>query len=314
MLTFVLRRLSSGLLMLFVLSSIAFFMLYLSGGDIARSILGDFATQDAVDRRAAELGLDQPILNRYVEWVGNAIRGDFGTSWFGATEVNSLLAQRVTVTLSLVAVSIVLIAVVATVVGVAAAVHRGGWLDRAIQTFSLIFAAIPNFLTALVFVVIFALQLRWFPPTGFTDPSTSVTGWLVSITIPVAALLVAGFASATQQVRSAMINVLNQDYVRTLRSAGLSRRSILFKHALRNAAGPGLTVLSVQFVGLLGGAIVIENLFAIPGLGALSARSTIQGDIPVVMGIVVLVASIVIVVNLVIDIAQGWLNPKVRVS
>ena len=182
------------------------------------------------------------------------------------------------------------------------------------QFFSLLGAAVPNFLIALAFVMLFSLQLGWVAPTGFTDPTESIGGWLASIALPVGALLVAGVASSAQQVRGAMIDALNQDYIRTLRARGLPTRSVVFKHALRNAAGPGLSVLALQFVALLGGAIVIENLFAIPGLGSLSARSTIQGDIPVIMGVVVTIAIIVIVVNILIDIVHGWLNPKVRVS
>jgi peptide/nickel transport system permease protein len=183
-----------------------------------------------------------------------------------------------------------------------------------VQFCSLLGASIPNFLIALAFIMLFSLTLGWLRPTGFVAPTESVIGWLASVALPVAALVVAGTAASAQQIRGAMIDALNQDYVRTLRARGLPTRSIVFKHALRNAAGPGLSILALQLVALLGGAIVIENLFALPGMGALSVRSTVQGDIPVVMGVVVTIAILEIVVNIVIDILHGWLNPKVRVA
>ena len=314
MLTFVARRLANGIAMLFVISSVAFLLLYLTGGDIARTILGEFATEEAVRQRAYELGLDQPLLTRYWDWLSSALTGNFGDSWFAASSVSDLVLSRLAVTLSLVGLAVLLIALVATAIGVFAAVHRGGLADRFVQFFSLMAAAVPPFLIALAFVMLFSLQLGWLAPSGFTAPSDSIPGWLASVALPVGALLVAGVAGSAQQVRGAMVDTLNQDYIRTLRSRGLPFRSVVLKHALRNAAGPGLSVLALQFIALLGGAIVIENLFAIPGLGSLSARSTIQGDIPVIMGVVVTISIIVIVVNLVIDIVHGWLNPKVRVA
>lgn len=314
MFTFVARRLANGVAMLFVISSAAFLLLYLTGGDIARSIMGEFATEEAVRLRATQLGLDQPLLTRYWDWLSSALTGDFGTSWFAPSSVTNLVLTRLAVTLSLVGLAVLLIAVVATLLGVFAALNRGGLLDRFIQFFSLLGAAVPNFLIALAFIMVFSLQLGWLRPTGFVSPSTSIIGWLASVALPVGALVVAGTAASAQQIRGAMIDSLNQDYVRTLRARGLPTRSVVFKHALRNAAGPGLSILALQFVALLGGAIVIENLFALPGMGSLSVRSTVQGDIPVVMGVVVTIAIMVIVVNLIIDIVQGWLNPKVRVA
>jgi len=314
MFSFLARRLLYGVLMILAISFLAFTLLYLSGGDIARTLLGDFASEAAVRQRAYELGLDRPILVQYWDWLTSAFRGDFGDSWFRAASVSDLLTSRLAVTLSLVLVSITLTAIIAMVAGVWAALHHGGLTDRLIQTLSLAGAAIPNFLIALALVTIFAIQLRWLPPTGFTAPATSVSGWLRSITLPVIALVIAGVASSAQQFRSAMIDVLQQDYIRTLRSRGLPIRSIIFRHALRNAAGPGMSVLALQFVGLLAGTVVIENLFAIPGMGSLTVQSTLAGDIPVIMGLIVLVAIVVVAVNLLIDVMQGWLNPKVRIS
>lgn len=310
---FLLRRLASAVVMLFVISSLAYLLIFLSGNDIARKLLGQNATQEAVDLRAEQLGLNRPLVERYLDWLGGALHGDLGTSWFSGATVGSMLSTRLGVTLSLVFVSTVVSALIAVGIGVWAATKRG-WVDRALQVVSLVGAAIPNYLVAVLLVVVFAVNLGWFAPTGYTRPEDGLGGWAASITLPVVALAIGCIAGVAQQVRSAMIDALRQDYVRTLRARGLPERRVIAEHVLRNAGGPGLSVLALNFVGLLGGAVVIEQMFAIPGLGALSVSSTTQGDIPVIMGVVVVIAIIVLVVNLVIDIAQGWLNPKARVS
>jgi peptide/nickel transport system permease protein len=227
--------------------------------------------------------------------------------------VTQLVSGRLGVTLSLVIISVAISALLATAVGVWAA-YRGGWVDRTLQVVSLVGAAVPNYLIALGLVVLFAINLAIFAPTGYTRPGDSLSGWAMTITLPVAALTIGAVAGVAQQVRGSMIDSLRQDYVRTLRSRGLPERRIVLRHALRNAGGPALSVLALLFVGLLGGAVVIEQVFALPGLGSLSVSSTTNGDIPVIMGVVVVVAIIVLVVNLVIDIAQGWLNPKARLQ
>lgn len=313
MLKFLLRRIASGVAMLFVICTVAYLLIFLSGADIARNLLGQNASQEAVELRAQELGLDRPLLVRYVDWLTQALQGDLGTSWFSGASVTSVLSTRLGVTLSLVLLSTVISAAIAVAIGVLAAVRRG-WIDRVLQVVSLVGAAIPNYLVALALVLIFAINLAWFAPTGYTRPEDSLGGWLASIALPVVALTVGCVAGVAQQVRSAMIDSLRQDYVRTLRSRGLPERRVIFEHVLRNAGGPALSVLALNFVGLLGGAVVIEQMFAVPGLGSLSVSSTTQGDIPVVMGVVVVVAIIVLVVNLVIDILQGWLNPKARIA
>lgn len=313
MITFLARRLASGIAMLFVISTMAYLLIYLTGADIARNLLGQNATAEAVEARAHQLGLDQPLLVRYWHWLGDAVTGDLGVSWFSGAPVLELLTGRLGVTLSLVVISTVVSAIVAAAVGVWAAVKRG-WVDRALQILSMVGAAIPNYLIALALVLVFAINLAWFAPTGYVRPQDSLGGWAAAITLPAIALTVGCVAGVAQQVRGAMIDGLRQDYVRTLRSRGLPQRRVVLEHVLRNAAGPALSVLALNFVGLLGGAVIIEQMFAIPGLGSLSVSSTTQGDVPVIMGVVVLVAIIVLVVNLAIDIAQGWLNPKARVA
>ena len=313
MLRFVVRRLVAGAVLVVVLSSLAYLLLYISAGNIARNILGQSATEETVELKKQELGLDQPLLTRFGDWVSNALQGDLGVSWFTGQPVTEALTSRLAVTLSLVIGATVVTAVVSVALGVLAAKRRG-WADRVVQVVAVLGFAIPGFLIALGLVLVFAINLGWFEPTGYTQFSESPTGWLSSITLPVIALALGGIAGVSAQIRGSMIDALRLDYVRTLRSRGLSERRVVYKHVLRNAAGPALSVLGLQFVGLLSGAVIIEQIFAIPGLGQVTVGATAQGDIPLVMGVVLVTAVIVVIVNLVVDLLQGWLNPKVRLS
>jgi peptide/nickel transport system permease protein len=223
------------------------------------------------------------------------------------------LGSRLPITFAMVITAILLIAVVSTSLGMLAAVRRG-WVDRVVQVFAVVGNAVPGFIIGIVLVLVFAIQLGWFPAISRITPGSSPGVWVISLTLPVLALVVNGIGSAAQQIRSAFIKQLELDYVRTLRSRGISQREILFKHVLRSAAPAGLTVLSLQFISLLGGVVIIETLFAIPGMGSLAVSATTRSDLPLVMGVVVYTVVIVVIVNLVVDILNGWLNPKVRVS
>ena len=313
MLSMILRRIASGVAVLLVVSVLTFTMLYASSGNIARNILGDQATDEAIAAKEAELGLDQPLITRLLAWLGDAATGQFGKSWFTNEPVFEAIGSRLPVTLVMIGVSIVLIALVATGLGMLAAVRRGG-ADRAVQLGAVIGNAVPGFIIGVLLVWIFAIQLGWLPAISQIAPGVGAGVWIASLTLPVIALVINGVASAAQQIRSAFIKQLEMDYVRTLRSRGISEREILFKHVLRSAAPAGLTVLSLQFIGLLGGVVIIESIFAIPGLGRLAVTATTMSDLPLVMGVVIYTVVIVILVNLLVDILNGWLNPKVRVA
>lgn len=313
MLTYILRRLAAGVVLLFVVSTVAFLLLHLGSVGVARKILGVDANEATVVQKTHELGLDRPLIVQYGSWLVGAVHGDLGVSWFTSQPVSQAIATRADVTLSLIIGATILTALASVVLGVLAAV-RGGVVDGIVQFLLFCGAAIPNFLVALALVVVFALTLHLFKPTGYTRLGESPLEWAATATLPIIALTVGGVGSVAQQVRGAVLDALSQDYVRTLRSRGLPERRVIFKHVLRNAGSPSLTVLALHFVGLLGGVVVIEQLFAIPGLGQIAVTSTVQGDIPLVMGLVVTVAVIVIIVNLLIDLVQGWLNPKLRLS
>ncbi len=313
MLFFVLKRLISGIVVLVAVACLTFVLLYFSSGNIARNLLGDQATEEAVAAKAEQLGLNDPLLSRLGAWLTDALQGEFGKSWFTNEPVLSALGSRLPVTLVMVFAAMALIAALATALGVAAAVQRG-WIDKTVQFLAVFGNAVPGFIIGVFLVWFLALRLGWFDAVSKIAPGSGVTTWLTSLTLPVIALVINGVASAAQQIRSAFIKQLELDYVRTLRSRGIPEREILFKHVLRAAAPAGLTVLSLQFIALLGGVVIIESIFAIPGMGRLAVTATTQSDLPLVMGVVVYTVVIVIAVNLLVDIANGWLNPKVRVS
>lgn len=313
MFRFVGRRLVACAVLVGMIATITFLLAFSATGNVARNLLGENATADQLAAKNAELGLDKPLLAQFGTWAEHAARGDLGISWFTNEPVAQAIANRLPVTLSMVVLAVSLTALISVGLGVAAAV-RGGWLDRVIQVSSVLGFALPNFWVALVLVVFLSVTLGVLPATGYVRLSESPGGWASALVLPVASLVIGSTASAAQQVRGAVIDVLRQDFVRTLRARGISPRSVLFRHALRNAASPALTVLSLQFIALLGGAVVIEKVFAIPGLGTLTINAALQGDVPVLMGVVVTLVVLVVLVNLVIDIVSGWVNPKVRVS
>lgn len=310
--TFLIRRLLSGVLLLWASTALVFLFLHAGGTTIARAILGSNASLEQVEAKSEALGLDRPIVVQYLDWLGGVLHGDFGSSYTKSQTVADLVFSRAGVTLSLVIVTVLVTTVIGIVVGIVSARHRG-WLDQTLQGGTILGTALPSFWIALVLVTVFAVNLKWFPATGYTTFAKSPWEWAVGLVLPVAALAIAGISGVAMQVRSAVIDLSAKDFVRTLVSHGLSDRRILFRHIMRNAAGPVLVIVSLQFVGMLSGAVVVEQIFSMPGLGRLAVDSTTTSDVPVVMGVVTLMVAMVVVVNLVVDLASAWLNPKVRV-
>lgn len=313
MVGFVARRLGAGLVLLLAISFLTFVLLSIPSNDVGRQLLGSGAAQSLVDAKNAQLGLDQPVLVRYWQWLTAAVQGDLGTSCFTSEDVLTAIGNRLPVTLSLMVGVTLVTAVLSFVLGVWAAVRRGA-VDRFVQVVGVAGYALPGFLVTLVLVLVFAVQLGWFPAIGYIPLEQSPAGWLSTITLPVAALSVAAVAGVSQQVRGSVIDVLRQDYVRTLRSRGLPPWRVLYRHVLRNASAPALTVLGMQFVGLLGGAVIVEQIFGLPGIGSMTVAYTTRGDVPIIMGLVMVSVVGVVVVNLLVDVLVGWLNPKARLS
>ncbi|MCT6779672.1 ABC transporter permease [Streptomyces sp. CS7] len=313
MLNFIARRIAAGALLLLVISLLSYLLLSIPDLDVGRQLLGQGADQAAVDAKNASLGLDRPILVQYADWLAHAVRGDLGTSWFTSEDVATTVSARLPVTASLM-VGVTLVAtVVSFLLGVWAGVRRGA-VDRFVQVLGVVGYALPGFLVTLVIVLVFAVNLNWFPAIGYTPFAASPSGWLSTITLPVLSLSVASVAGVSQQVRGAVIDVLRQDYVRTLRARGLPMSRIVFRHVLRNASAPALSVLGMQFVGLLGGAVLVEQIFGLPGIGSMTVTYTTRGDIPVIMALVMLTVVGVVLINLLVDVMIGWLNPKARVA
>ncbi|MBZ3900193.1 ABC transporter permease [Streptomyces scabiei] len=296
---------------LLLVSFATFALMYGNGTGIARSVLGVRATESDVRAEVVKLGLDRPLLVQYGDWLKGVVTGDLGESFFTGESVTSALSSRVPVTLALIVLTIVLTTAVSVLVGVAAAV-RGGWIDRMVQFTSVLGTAVPPFIMAIGLVFAFAVSIRMFPATGYVSPDQSLGGWLESIALPVIALLIGSVANAAAQFRGAVLDTLSQDFVRTLRARGVPESRVVFRHVLRNAAGPGLTTLSLQTLGLIGGAVIIESVFALPGLGDLSNTSAQKGDVPLVMGCVLVTILVVLVVNLLGDLVTAAVNPKAR--
>ncbi|MFE7789918.1 ABC transporter permease [Streptomyces sp. NPDC057460] len=313
MLTFIARRIAAGALLLLVISLLSYLLLSIPDTDVGRQLLGEGTPQSAVDAKNASLGLDRPVLAQYTDWLSHAVRGDLGTSWFTSEDVTQAIANRLPVTVSLMLGVTVVTAVVSFLLGVWAGVRRGA-VDRVVQVVGVVGYALPGFLVTLVLVLAFAVNLNWFPAIGYTPFTDSPGDWLSTVTLPILSLSVASVAGVSQQVRGAVVDVLRQDYVRTLRARGLPASRIVFRHVLRNASAPALSVLGMQFVGLLGGAVLVEQIFGLPGIGGMTVTYTTRGDIPVIMALVMLTVIGVVLINLLVDILIGWLNPKARVA
>lgn len=307
------RQLLRAVAIFFLVTFAAYGLMFGDGPGIAQAVLGTQATEGDVHREVVRLGLDRSLFEQYGDWITGLFTGDLGRSFFTGQSVTEALASRVPVTLILVALTLVFTLVFGVLLGVAAA-KRGGWVDRVLQFLSVLGAAVPPFIVAILLVFWLAIAVRVFPATGYEAPVEGIGPWAASITLPVSALLITSVANAAVQFRGTMIDTLGADYIRTLRARGIPESRVLFRHALRNAAGPGLTVLSLQTLGLLGGAIFIEQVFALPGMGQMANESAQLGDVPMVMGSVAVTIVIVLAVNYLADLANSALNPKARLG
>ncbi|SBS72193.1 ABC transporter permease [uncultured Microbacterium sp.] len=313
MILFILRRLGAGLVLIVIATVATFFLTYGIGVPVARNILGPGASADQVAALNAQLGLDRPVIVQYIDWLGGVFRGDLGASYYSNEPVAEAIAGRLPVTLSVVVLALLITLVVSVVLGVVSAV-RGGVVDGMLQGITTLSFVFPAIILGIGMVFLFAVTLRWVPAVGFTPIGESVSGWFASIILPAIVLAIGGIAALAAQIRGSLIDQLNRDYIRTLRSRGTSEMSILFRHALRNASGPGFTTFSLQFIAMFGGALFVEKIFALPGYGSFAYTATLQGDLPSMMGVALFGVGLVVIVNLLVDLANGWLNPKARVS
>jgi peptide/nickel transport system permease protein len=297
-----------------LVSFMVFGLILLVPGDPAITLAGPNATEERVEAIRENLGLNDPVLQQYGRWVGGAIQGDLGESMFSGRSVTQSIAERLPVTLSLAAAALLIALLIAVPAGIVAATNRGRPVDSAATVGASLGLAMPSFWLGLVLVLLFSLWLGWLPATGYVPFEEDPGEWVRHLVLPALTLGAAAAAETTRQLRGSLIDVLQQDYVRTAMAKGLRQRVVIFKHGLKNAAIPVVTVLGFQVAFLLGGSVVVEQLFALPGLGGLAIRAVLNRDLPVIQGVVVFTTVIVMVVNLFVDVLYGWLNPKVRTA
>ncbi len=311
MVRFVARQLVSAAVLLVVVSALSFVLIALTPGDAARAIVGNEAPPSVYERVRHELGLDQSIVVQYGDWLGHAVQGDLGKSLFTGQTVTEAIEARLPVSMSLIVGALLLSLIVGVAVGVFSAV-AGGAAGRVADATTLIGISLPTFWVGAILISLFAVDLGWFPATGYVSFADSPGDWLSSLVLPVVALSLPGIAAIAKQTREAMLDVLSSEHIRMAWATGMSPSSIFFRHALRNAALPVVTVLGWLFVSLLGGTIFIETVFALPGLGQLAVNATTRYDLPMIQGVVVCFTIIVVIVNLIVDLLYLWFDPRVR--
>ena len=312
MIRYLLTRLVSLTISLFVASVVIFSVIEVIPGDPASFMLGINAREDTLAALRAEMGLDQNIVLRYLGWVSGMLQGDFGHSWTYKTPVADLIADRIWVSLPLAIYALTLSTLIAFPTGILAASRRGRTSDITIMGATQMGIAIPNFWFAMILVLIFAVNLRWFSAGGFTGWADPLQG-IRSLTLPAIALALPQAAILSRIMRSSMIDMLSEDFIRTARAKGLSRRQALWRHAVRNALIPVLTIIGLQFSFLLAGAIIIEQIFFLPGLGRLIFQAISARDLIVVENVVMLLVFTVILVNFAVDVAYAIVDPRLRI-
>jgi peptide/nickel transport system permease protein len=312
MLSYILRRILSTLPVMGIVAMLVFSLLYITPGDPAAVIAGDQASPADVERIRQGLGLDRPFLVQFGSWLWGILHGDLGTSIFTNLPVASLIAQRIEPTLSLMAITLVLTILIAVPLGVVAAWKAGSWVDRSIMAFAVFAFSLPVFVVGYVLAYVFALQFEWLPVQGYTPLAQGLWPWLQNLILPAIALGSVYIALIARITRASMLEVLQQDYIRTARAKGLDQRSILFVHALKNAAVPIVTVIGIGVALLIGGAVVTESVFAIPGLGRLTIDAILRRDYPVIQGIVLLFSFLYVLVNLLVDVTYTLVDPRIR--
>ena len=306
-------RILTAIPLILLVSFIIFALESLVPGNPAETILGQNATPQNVAALDRQLGLNKSLFAGFWTWLNGVLHGRLGTSVISGESVSSLLNGRLAVTLSLVILSVLVSAVVGTLFGLISA-RRGGWLGKLLDIVSLTGLALPSFWLGTVLVLIFAVKLKVFPASGYQTIAQSPWGWLQHLVLPVAALSLLGVASVAKQSRDSILTALEADYIAMLRGNGMSEREILLRHVLRNAAMPIVTVLGVVAIGTLGGTVFVESVFVLPGLGSQATQSTVDHDLPVILGIGLYFTVIVVIINLLVDVAYGFLNPRTRTA
>jgi peptide/nickel transport system permease protein len=312
MLAYAARRILATIPVMLLVAFFVFSLLYIAPGDPAAIIAGDQATPADVERIRISLGLDRPFVVRFGEWLWHILHGDLGTSIFTNLPVSHMIEQRIEPTLSLMLLTIVFAVVVAIPLGVVAAWKQGSWIDSAVMVLAVFGFSTPVFVMGYILAYLFALQLDWLPVQGFNPISDGIGPFLRNLVLPTVALGLIFIALLARITRATMLDVLSQDYVRTAKAKGVGQRAVLFVHALKNAAVPIITVIGNGVALLIGGAVVTESVFAIPGLGRLTLDAILRRDYPVIQGVVLLFSISYVLVNLLVDLLYTLFDPRIR--
>jgi peptide/nickel transport system permease protein len=312
MLAYIARRLIQTVLVLVFVSLMVFSLMHIIPGDPVLIMLGDQATPAQIEAFRHALWLDQPLWAQYVHWATNVLQGDFGDSIFYHESVISLIAARLPITFHLGIVAFILSTLVSIPAGIISAVRRGSWLDSVITVSANLAMAVPIFWLGILGIYLFSLRLGWLPVQGYTSPLDNLALNTRQIIMPALCLAIVPLASLARQMRSSMLEVIQQDYIRTARSKGLTERAVISGHALKNAIIPVVTLLGIQLRNLVGGAVLIEQVFNIPGMGRLMVTGVFNKDYVVVQGTIMVVAIVVALANLAVDISYGYFDPRIR--
>lgn len=319
MLSFLLRRMAAVLPVLLVVSLVVFLILRLAPGDPAAAIAGNNATNEDIAKIRTQLGLDSSIPVQYGIWIGRVLQGDLGYSFYLSKPVTELIAQRIEPTLALALGTVILAVLIAVPLGTLAAWRLGGWLDRLLSGFSVAGFSIPVFVIGYLLIYLFAIRLEWLPVQGykslFSSPGSVGAGpwaWMRQLILPWMTLAMIYVALIARVTRASVSEALTEDYIRTARAKGLSERAVLLRHALANAAVPIVTVIGIGIALLIGGVVVTETVFAIPGLGSLTVDAVLNRDFPVIQGLVLLFSVSYVMVNLLVDLSYLFLDPRIR--
>ncbi|NJO21772.1 MAG: ABC transporter permease [Sphingomonadales bacterium] len=312
MLAFIIRRLLSTVVVMAIVAVFIFLLLHLSPGDPAAIIVGDNATPAQIDAVRKQLGLDDPLAVQFVRWVSGVLTGDLGTSIFSHEPVNKLIGQRIEPTVSLALTTLLLAVVIAVSFGVLAAWKVGTWVDRFVMVLSVLSFSVPVFVVGYLLIYVFSIKLGWLPVQGYAPLDEGVLVWARHLVLPSIALGLAYVALIARITRTAMLDVLSEDYIRTARAKGVATGPVLMKHALKNAGVPIVTVIGIGVALLIGGVVITETVFNIPGVGRLVVDAISQRDYPIIQGVTLLFSGVYVIVNLLVDLSYTLLDPRIR--
>jgi peptide/nickel transport system permease protein len=312
MFSYIGRRIAATIPVVTVVAVFAFLLLRLTGGDPAAIIAGDSATTQQVAEIRVKLGLERPIAEQFAIWIGRVLRGDFGESFFFKKQVAELIRERLEPTAALAVCTIILAIVVAVPLGVLAAAKRGTWIDRAVMGFCVLGFSVPVFVIGYALIYVFAIELAWLPVQGYQRIAEGFWGFLERLILPSLTLAVIYVALIARITRTSVLEVLGTDHVRTARAKGLGDAAVLMRHVLRNAAVPIVTVIGLGVALLIGGVVVTESVYGIPGLGRLTVDAVLARDYPTVQAVILLISVVYILINLVVDLTYTFLDPRIR--